>query len=110
MTGGSHDHTAKYLGVAWRTVCRPRADRPRGRCYSVATRAPQDEALGLLGHLAGGRRRSRSRSRGAAAQRILQLRLLLVACGTVSLSSRRLSDPFDVSFKDCFDVAVCGDW
>ena len=56
------------------------------------------------------RRRSRSRSRGAAAQRILQLRLLLVACGTVSLSSRRLSDPFDVSFKDCFDVAVGGDW
>ena len=56
------------------------------------------------------RLRRRSRSRGAAAQRILQLRLLLVACGTVSLSSRRLSDTFDVNFKDCFDVAVRGDW
>jgi hypothetical protein len=34
MIGGSQDHTDKYLGIAWRTVRRPRADRPRGRCYS----------------------------------------------------------------------------
>ena len=34
MTGGSHVHPDKYLGVAWRTVRRPRADYPRGRCYT----------------------------------------------------------------------------
>ena len=35
MTGGSHVHPDKYLGVAWRTVRRPRADCPRGRCYKI---------------------------------------------------------------------------
>ena len=34
MTGGSHVHPDKYMGVAWRTVRRPRADCPRGRCYT----------------------------------------------------------------------------
>ena len=38
MTSGSHAHPAKYLIDAWRTVRRPRADCPRGRCYRpVAT-------------------------------------------------------------------------
>jgi hypothetical protein len=34
MTSGSHIHLDKYLGDAWRTVRRPRADCPRGRCYN----------------------------------------------------------------------------
>jgi len=34
MTGGSHDYSDKYLGVAWWTLCRSRVDCPRGRCYT----------------------------------------------------------------------------
>ena len=41
MTGGSHIHPDKYLGDAWRTVRRPRADCPRGRCYMLAGRIIQ---------------------------------------------------------------------
>ena len=37
MTGGSHIHLDKYLGIAW-------ADRPRGRCYS----GPKTRGRGCL--------------------------------------------------------------
>ena len=40
MTGGSHIHPDKYLGDAWRTVRRPRADCPRGRCYTTSMVVP----------------------------------------------------------------------
>ena len=50
MTGGSHDHPDKYLGVAWQTVRRSRADCPRGRCYNQTTTqlAPLFPAFAVL--------------------------------------------------------------
>ena len=47
MTGGSHDHPDKYLGVAWRTVRWSLADCPRGRCYTFRIMPPSAAYIGL---------------------------------------------------------------
>ena len=47
MTGGSHVPPDKYLGVAWRTVRQPWADRPRGRCYTEAFPCPNTKLIGF---------------------------------------------------------------
>ena len=41
MTSGSHDHSNKYLSVAWRTVCTSQADRPRYLTFAPRHRRQQ---------------------------------------------------------------------
>ena len=54
MISGSHIHPDKYLGDAWRTVHRPRADCPRGRflqSYPLKEISPRDLMNGKKGEL-----------------------------------------------------------
>jgi hypothetical protein len=84
----------------------PPESRPISRSHwrREASRHGGQEEVGPLR-----RRRSRSRSRAAAAQRLLQHRFPLVSCGTVSITPS-FGPHLVCNLKDCFDVAVCGDW